>query len=149
MDGFYIRSIGAAFLAMMSYLFGVFDSMLTALLAFIALDFATGIIKAIVLKGVSSYCMFRGGVKKIGVLVVVAVSNILDVSLELGGTLRTITISYFIANEGISILENWGALGLPIPKRLKDILAQLRDVGEGKKVKHDKEDKEENRKETK
>jgi len=130
MEGVCVRALGATLISIVSYLLGVFDGMLMALFTFIGLDFVTGIIKSVVLKEMSSACMLKGGIKKIGILFIVAVGNIIDVNLELGGALRTVTISYFIANEGISILENWGKMGLPIPEKLKGVLMQLRNTGD-------------------
>jgi len=109
------------------YLLGARDGMITALMAMMIIDFISGVITAIVSGELDSKVMYMGGVKKIGVISVVAVGNILDVVLGLGGTLRTLTISYFIANEGISLLENWGKMGLPVPEKLKAVLKQLRD----------------------
>lgn len=110
-----------------AYAFGCLDAILIALIAFVCIDFATGILKAIFEKSVSSQVMFRGGIKKIGIFIIVAVANILDVSLGLSGVIRNIAIGYYIANEGISILENWGSLGLPLPPKLKGILHQLKE----------------------
>jgi len=129
MENIYIRGTIGAAISLATYLFGGLDALLAALLTMICIDFATGMIKAAVMRDVSSEKMFAGGVKKVGIMFIVAVSNLIDGVLELGGVLRTVTISYFVANEGISLIENWGELGLPVPQRLRDVLRQLRGDG--------------------
>lgn len=111
-----------------SYVFGGMDALMSILLIFICIDFLSGFIKAWALKEFDSSKFYTGGVKKIGILLIVAVATQLDV-LVLGETviLRTITISYYIANEGFSILENWGGLGLPLPAAIKNALAKLKE----------------------
>ena len=132
MENVYTRGIIAGLVSVLGYLFGGLDAILMALIAMMGIDFVTGLIKAATLKEVTSQKMFTGGARKIGMLLIVAVANLIDGVLELGGVLRTITIAYFIANEGISMLENWSLMGLPIPNRLKDVLLQLRDRGNKK-----------------
>lgn len=110
-----------------AYLFGGMDAMLNILIAFMTIDFISGFTKAWALKEFDSSKFYIGGVKKLGILLIVAVAAQLDSIINLDGmALRTVAISYYIANEGFSILENWGALGLPLPKALKDALAKLR-----------------------
>lgn len=125
MNGILPRGVAGAIIALATYLFGSLDNLLLALIAMIGLDFATGIIKAVVLKEVNSKKMFAGGAQKVGVFLIVAVANLIDGVLALDGVLRAITISYFIANEGISMIENWALMGLPIPDKLREVLAQL------------------------
>ncbi|MDR2166712.1 MAG: phage holin family protein [Clostridiales bacterium] len=129
LENIYIRGIIGGAISLAAYLFGALDALLLALMAMMGIDFVTGIIKAAVLKEVTSQKMFLGGARKIGIFFIVAVSNLVDNILELGGVLRTVTIAYFMANEAISLLENWSLMGLPIPKKLKDVLIQLRDRG--------------------
>ena len=125
--------IGAP-LGLAAFLIGDFDIMILTLLALAVVDFGSGILNAIYRKNVDSRVMFWGGIKKVGILMVVAVANMIDKALGLGGALRSMVIGYYMANEGISILENWGGLGLPLPAGLRDVLAQLRDHGgEGEK----------------
>lgn len=110
-----------------AYLFGGMDAMLNILIAFMTIDFISGFTKAWLLKEFDSSKFYIGGVKKFGILFIVAVAAQLDTIINLDGmALRTVAISYYIANEGFSILENWGALGLPLPKALKNALAKLR-----------------------
>ena len=110
-----------------SYIFGGMDTLMSILLIFIMIDFISGFIKAWANKEFNSSVFYVGGVKKIGILIIVVVATQLD-QLVLGGTviLRTAAISYYIANEGFSILENWGQLGLPLPKALKNALIKLK-----------------------
>ena len=111
----------------LAYLFGGMDAMLFILIVFMAIDFISGFTKAWALKEFDSSKFYIGGVKKLGILLIVAVAAQLDTIIHIESVaLRTVAISYYIANEGFSILENWGALGLPLPKALKDALAKLR-----------------------
>lgn len=111
----------------LAYLFGGMDAMLTILIVFMVIDFVSGFTKAWALKEFDSSKFYIGGVKKLGILLIVAVAAQLDTIIHIDSVaLRTVAISYYIANEGFSILENWGALGLPLPKALKDALAKLR-----------------------
>ena len=111
----------------LAYLFGGMDAMLFILIVFMAIDFISGFTKAWALKEFDSSKFYIGGVKKLGIVLIVAVAAQLDTIIHIESVaLRTVAISYYIANEGFSILENWGALGLPLPKALKDALAKLR-----------------------
>ena len=102
--------------------------MLSILIIFMITDFISGFTKAWALKEVNSSKFYIGGVKKLGILLIVAVAAQLDKFIHIDSVaLRTVAISYYIANEGFSILENWGQLGLPLPKLLKDALAKLRE----------------------
>lgn len=111
-------------------LFGQWDTILWALIAFIALDYVTGIIKAIYTKSVSSETGYKGILKKITILVIVAVANIIQVLTGGIVAIREIVIMFYIANEGISILENVAAVSQKMPESLKNILLQLRDKNE-------------------
>ena len=114
----------------LAYVFGGMDNMLAILLVFMTIDFISGFIKAWVLKEFDSSKFYIGGVKKIGILLIVAVSAQLDLLIAIdGAALRTVTISYYIANEGFSILENCGEMGLPLPEPIKNALARLRKDG--------------------
>lgn len=122
-----VKSVMAAFCALLGYLFGAFDGMMTALITLIVLDYITGIIAAVVEKKLSSEVGARGIAKKMIMLLVVAVANIADRSV-IGeeNVLRSVTAMFYIANEGISLLENGARLGVPMPKKLIDVLAQLK-----------------------
>ena len=115
--------VGGAF----GILFGGFDKMIIALLIIMAVDYITGVIKAIYNKKLSSEIGFKGLLKKTVILAVVVLSNTLQ---ELTGgeiEIRSVVIMFYIANEGISILENVAAVSDAIPPGLKEVLLQLRD----------------------
>ena len=118
----------AAVCTALAYVLGGMDKMLAILLVFIAIDFISGFVKAWVLKEFDSSKFYIGGVKKIGILLIVAVAAQLDLLISIDSmALRTVAVSYYIANEGFSILENWGAMGLPLPEPIKNALAKLKD----------------------
>ena len=110
----------------LGYFLGGMDGMLIALIVFMALDYITGVMCAIVDKNLSSTVGFKGICKKVLILMLVGVANIVDVHVVgTGSALRGAVICFYLSNEGLSLLENAGHIGLPIPDRLKDILAQL------------------------
>lgn len=112
-----------------NYLWGGLDTMLTALLAFMLLDFLTGIICGSKAKELDSKTAYLGITrKKMMILVMVAVAVVIDNLLNTEGTVRSLVIFYYVSMEGISILENAGRLGFPIPDKLKDMFEQLKDV---------------------
>lgn len=108
------------------YLFGGFDVAMQSLLIAIVLDYISGLIKAYNNKVLSSKIGFRGIVKKLGILVLVMIAVVVDRITGESGAIRTLIIYYFVANEGLSIIENLGEAGLPIPKILKNALKNLK-----------------------
>ena len=107
------------------------DGFLYALIAFVVLDYITGIMCAVIDKKLSSEVGFRGIFKKVLIFALVGVANILDVNvIGTGSVLRTAIIFFYISNEGVSVLENAGHLGLPIPEKLKTVLEQLHNRAE-------------------
>ena len=111
----------------LAYIFGGADKMLMILIIFMTIDFISGFVKAWALKEFNSSKFYIGGVKKLGILLIVAVAAQLDSLIHIDSVaLRTVAISYYIANEGFSVLENWGQLGLPLPTPIKDALAKLK-----------------------
>lgn len=110
-----------------AFLGGV-DGLIVALIAAVAIDYVTGVLAAVREKRLSSETGFWGLVKKIAVFAMVGLAHLLDVHV-LGGAaaLRGAVIFFYLANEGISILENYARLGLKCPQKLKDILEQLRE----------------------
>ena len=119
--------------AVAGFLWGGLTGMLIALLAFMAFDYLSGVMVAIKKKKVSSAVGYKGLLKKAGILLCVAVGHVLDVYV-LGGAAVMMTACelFFIANEGISVLENLGRLGVPYPKKLKDVLEALKNKSEDK-----------------
>ena len=111
----------------LGWFFGGLDGFLYALIAFVAADYVTGVLCAIVNKQLSSEVGFKGIFKKVLIFTLVGVANIIDVNvLQSGSAIRTAVIFFYLSNEGFSILENAAALDLPIPNKLKEILAQIR-----------------------
>jgi toxin secretion/phage lysis holin len=89
-------------------------------------DYTTGVLRAVVEKSLSSRIGARGIAKKVAIFLVVGIAHLADVYLLGDGeALRTAVIFFYMANEGISLLENATAIGLPVPEQLKDVLAQL------------------------
>ena len=110
----------------LGYFVGGWEGMLIALVVLMALDYITGVMCAIVDKNLSSAVGFKGICKKVLILMLVGVANIVDVHVVgTGSALRGAVICFYLSNEGLSLLENAGHIGLPIPDKLKDILAQL------------------------
>lgn len=108
------------------FLFGEFDIALQCLLVFIVLDYISGLIKAYCTKTLSSKIGFKGILKKVGILAIVALSVSLDRLGGNTGAIRTLVIYYFVANEGLSVLENLAEAGIPIPKSIKRALKNIK-----------------------
>lgn len=107
---------------------GGFDGFLYALIVFVAVDYLTGVMVAILDKKLSSEVGFHGIFKKVVIFALVAVGHIVDsYVIQNGSVIRTAVIFFYLSNEGISILENASVLGLPVPQKLKDVLEQLKD----------------------
>lgn len=123
--------ITSTLLTTVVYFLGGLDIALKTLLIFMLLDYITGICKAIVNKKINSIIGIKGIIKKVGYLIVVALSVQLDNITGGTGALRTLVIYFFVANEGISILENWGSIGLPLPKKIMETLEQLKKENGG------------------
>lgn len=112
-------------------MFGKWDAVLYTLVVLICMDYITGVIKACYLSELSSEIGYKGILKKIMIMCVVALSHVLEKVIGEAIGLREIVITFFIANEGISILENAAVLLPNMPKRIKDVLLQLRDKESG------------------
>jgi len=126
-----IQVIFAAIGGWLGWFLGGCDGLLIALLAFVAIDYVTGVMCAIVDKKLSSAVGFKGIFKKILIFALVGVGHILDTMvIGTGSVLRTAIIFFYLSNEGISLIENAGHLGLPIPAKLKSVLEQLHDRAE-------------------
>ena len=130
----YFKVIVAAIGTGLTWLFGSWDTALVVLIAFMVLDYITGLLRAWINKEVSSDVGLKGIARKTVIFIVLIVAVLLDRLLNTGTwVFRTLICYFYIANEGISLLENCAGLGLPIPERLKDSLAQLKD-GEKKEL---------------
>ena len=128
----YIQLAFTALGGFLGWFLGGADGFLYALLIFVATDYITGVMCAIVDHKLSSEIGFKGICKKVLIFALVGLGNILDVYiLGEGSALRTAVIFFYLSNEGISLLENAAYLGLPIPEKLKEILAQLHEKDRG------------------
>ena len=127
----WIQIVFAAIGGGIGWFLGGADGFLYALIAFVVIDYITGVMCAIVDKKLSSEVGFKGICKKVLIFILVGVGNIIDVQvLGQAGVLRTAVIFFYLSNEGVSLLENAGHLGLPIPAKLKAVLEQLHDRSE-------------------
>ena len=127
MKEFSINTIFSGIATALIFVFGQIDIALIVLLIAIALDYFTGIAKAYITGELNSHAGLKGIVKKIGYLALVAVAVIIDRVTGQTGAIRTLVMYYFVANECLSIIENCGKMGLPIPKVLVDKLEQLKE----------------------
>ena len=135
-----IQVIFAAIGGWLGYFLAGCDGLLIALVAFVVIDYITGVLCAVNDKCLSSAIGFSGIAKKIVIFLLVGIANILDVQvLKTGSVLRTAVIFFYISNEGVSLMENAAHLGLPIPEKLKDVLEQLHDKKHDKKEDDDHE----------
>jgi toxin secretion/phage lysis holin len=129
----------AAIGGFLGWFLGGLDGFLYALIAFVAIDYVTGVLCAIIDKKLSSEIGAKGIFKKVLIFVLVGIAHILDTQIlsstvGSGGVLRTAVIFFYLSNEGVSILENAAHIGLPIPEKLREVLKQLhgREDGDGK-----------------
>lgn len=114
----------------LGYFLGGCDGLLFALLAFVVIDYVTGVMCAVADKTLSSAVGFKGICRKVLIFLLVGIAHILDTHvIGEGSVLRTAVIFFYISNEGVSLIENAAHLGLPIPEKMKDILAQLHNRG--------------------
>lgn len=127
LTAFAANGIPAAIAAVLTYLFGPFEGPLIVLVAVMALDYVTGVASAAVRKQLSSYLGFKGLVKKGFILALVALGCMLDkLAPSTHGAVRNAVCMFYIANEGLSILENAGEMGLPLPAALSAAITKLR-----------------------
>ena len=126
-----IQLIFTAIGGWLGYFLGGCDGLLYALIAFVVIDYITGVMCAINDKTLSSEVGFRGICRKVLIFLLVGIANILDVQvIGTGSVLRTAVIFFYISNEGVSLLENAAHLGLPVPEKIKTVLEQLHDRSE-------------------
>lgn len=115
----------------LGYFLGGCDGLFYALIAFVAVDYITGVMCAVIDRKLSSAVGFKGIFRKVLIFLLVGIANIIDVQVVgTGAVLRTAVIFFYISNEGVSLLENAGHLGLPIPEKIKTVLEQLHDRAE-------------------
>lgn len=112
------------------YIGGV-DGFMYALITFVVIDYLTGLMVAILEHKLSSEIGFRGIFKKVLIFALVGIGNIIDIHLlGSGSAVRTAVIFFYVSNEGISIVENAAKIGLPVPKKLLEVLAQIKSKGD-------------------
>lgn len=122
----------------LGYFLGGCDGLLYALIAFVAIDYITGVMYAINDKTLSSEVGFKGICRKVLIFLLVGIANILDLNvIGTGSVLRTAVIFFYISNEGVSLLENASHLGLPVPQKIKVVLEQLHDRAEDEEKEDD------------
>lgn len=118
----------------LSYVYGELNGLLVALLVCIVIDYITGLLKGAILKKLSSDVGFKGILKKVFILMIVGLAHVIDNCVGSGETWRNIVIVFYICNEGLSIIENSVACGLPVPEKLKDVLLQMRHADLSKDI---------------
>ena len=123
-----IRLWSASIGAVLGNFIGGNDGLLYALIVFVIVDYITGVLCAVVEKNLASSIGFRGIFQKVMIFLLVGIANVLDTKiLGAGAMLRSAVIFFYVANEGISIMENAGRMGLPVPEKLKGVFRQLHD----------------------
>ena len=118
----------------LGYFLGGLDGLMIALIVLMTLDYVSGVMCAIIDRKLSSEVGFKGIFKKVLILMLVGIANVIDVHVVgTGSALRGATVCFYLSNEGLSILENTVHLGLPVPDKLKEVLSQLHRRGEKEK----------------
>lgn len=113
------------------YYLGGCDGLIYLLITCVIIDYITGVMCAITDHRLSSAVGFKGICRKVLIFMLVGLANLIDVDvIKSGSIVRTAVLFFYISNEGVSLLENAGHLGLPIPRKLKDVLEQLHDRAE-------------------
>lgn len=126
-----LRIAAAGIGGIVTYIWGPWDALIIALVAMVVIDYITGVIKAAVQGKLSSLVGFKGLLKKVAIFLLVAVGVMVDrVIPATNEAVRSAVIFFYIANEGLSILENAGELGLPLPAALKKSLEKMQDKEE-------------------
>ena len=112
----------------LGWFFGGLDGFMWAMIVFVLVDYITGVTAAAVKRELSSEIGAKGIAKKVFEFLLVGIANVLDRQiLKNGAALRTLVIFFYVANEGLSIIENCTRIGRPVPKVLKKLLKQLKD----------------------
>jgi len=128
------NTVQAAFAAIGGFLgwfLGGLDGFLYTLIVFVAIDYLTGVMCAVIDKRLSSEIGAKGIFKKVLIFALVGLGHMLDTQvLGDGSAIRTAVIFFYMSNEGISILENAAHIGLPLPQKLKAVLKQLNEFSD-------------------
>lgn len=110
----------------LAFWLGGIDSIITCLTAMMIIDYITGVLQAVINKNLNSEIGFKGIAKKVTILLIVALSFIIETATNGMFPIREIVIMFFIANEALSLLENAAKMGVPFPDKLIEILEQLK-----------------------
>ena len=118
----------------LGWFLGESDGLLYTLIAFVAVDYITGVMCAVADKKLSSQVGFKGICRKVLIFALVGIGHVLDAQvIGAGSVLRTAVIFFYLSNEGVSLIENAAHLGLPVPEKIKEVLSQLHDKEHQKK----------------
>ena len=118
----------------LGWFLGESDGLLYTLIAFVAVDYITGVMCAVADKKLSSQVGFKGICRKVLIFALVGIGHVLDAQvIGAGSVLRTAVIFFYLSNEGVSLIENTAHLGLPVPEKIKEVLSQLHDKEHQKK----------------
>ena len=127
---YFINNVTSVLLTTIIYLLGGMDIALKSLIIIMIIDYITGIASAIYNKKLSSKIGFKGIIKKFSYLCIVALSVVIDNLIGQNGVIRTLVIYFFVANDGLSIIENMAEMDIKLPKKLVDSLEQIKKRGE-------------------
>ena len=127
---YFYNNIASVLLTTIIYLLGGMDIALKSLIIIMMIDYITGVASAIYNKKLSSKIGFKGIIKKFSYLCVVALSVVIDTLISQDGVIRTLVIYFFVANDGLSIIENMTEMDIKLPKKLVDSLEQIKERGE-------------------
>lgn len=127
---YFINNVTSVLLTTIIYLLGGMDIALKSLIIIMMIDYITGIASAIYNKKLSSKIGFKGIIKKFSYLCIVTLSVVIDNLIGQNGVIRTLVIYFFVANDGLSIIENMAEMDIKLPKKLIDSLEQIKERGE-------------------
>ena len=125
----WIKLVCGAVAGLISFIFGGLDMLFSALLVCIVVDYLTGVLAALYEKRLNSEVGFRGIIKKVVILLIVVLAHMIENAAGISG-IRDIVIGFYIANEGISILENAGRMNVPVCDKLAKYLEQVKSEDE-------------------
>jgi len=127
----YVQLVFAAVGGWIGWFVGGCDGLMYALIAFVVIDYITGVMCAVADRTLSSAVGFKGICRKVLIFALVGIGHLIDTQvIQSGSMLRTAVIFFYLSNEGVSLLENAAHLGLPVPEKLKDVLKQLHKKSE-------------------
>lgn len=126
----HVNNIVSIILTTVVYLLGGLDIALKSLLIIMLIDYITGVASALYNKELSSIIGFKGIIKKFSYLCIIALAVILDNLTGQSGVIRTLVIYFFVANDGLSILENIAEMDIKLPDKLKQALLEIKNKGE-------------------